>query len=277
MARPTRPAEPMAGLRTVATGTVALVPDRDGRRGWTVLVNGVPSSHVDLDDPLRLDFEYARWIGDVIDLIDPPDGPLRVAHLGGAGCSLPRYVAATRPNSRQVVFEIDPGVLDVARAAFGLRSGRLLKLKAADGRDGLAELPDRSLDVVVRDAFSGALVPRHLTTRQFLDDVARVLAPDGIYLANLADAPPLAKAREEAATVLATFRHAALIAEPAQFGGRRFGNVVVAAAQVRLPAEALVRRLASAPVRARVLATNEVRAFASGRRPLDDAAPGPTR
>lgn len=266
--------EPVAGLRQVATGTVALVPDNDGRRGWTMLVNGVPSSHVDLDDPLRLDFEYVRWIADVIDLIEPPGGSLRVAHLGGGACSLPRYVTATRPESWQIVFEIDPGVIDAAREAFGMRSGRLLKLRAEDGREGLAELAEDSLDVVVRDAFSGALVPRHLTTRQFVAEVARVLAPDGIYLANLADAPPLAKARDEAATLLAAFRHVVLIAEPAQFSGRRFGNVVVAASQGRLPVEGLVRRLASAPVRARMLATNEVRSFASGRRPLDDEPAG---
>lgn len=266
--------DPVAGLRRVDTGTVALVPDNDGRRGWTMLVNGVPSSHVDLDDPLRLDFEYVRWIADVIDLIEPPGGPLRIAHLGGAGCTLPRYVAATRPQSRQIVFEIDPGVIDAARESFGLHSGRLMRMRAVDGREGLAEQPEASLDTVVRDAFSGALVPRHLTTRQFLTEVARVLAPGGIYLANLADAPPLAKARDEAATLLATFRQVILIAEPAQFGGRRFGNVVVAGSQLRLPVEGLVRRLASAPVRARLLTTGEVRAFASGRRPLDDEPAG---
>jgi spermidine synthase len=269
-----RQTEPVAGLRPVDTGTVALVPDNDGRRGWTMLVNGVPSSHVDLDDPLRLDFEYVRWIADVVDLIDPPGGPLRAAHLGGAACTLPRYLAATRPESRQIVFEIDPGVIDAARESFGLRSRRLLRLRVGDGREGLAELPDSSLDVVVRDAFSGALVPRHLTTRQFLADVARVLAPGGIYLANLADAPPLAKARDEAATLLATFRHVVLIAEPAQFSGRRFGNVVVAGSQEQLPVEGLVRRLASAPVRARMLATNEVRAFVSGHQPVDDEPAG---
>ena len=88
--------EPVAGQRQVATGIVALVPDRDGRRGWTMLVNGVPSSHVDLDDPLRLDFEYARWIAGLLDLTAPEGDPLRVAHLGGGGCTLPRYVATTR-------------------------------------------------------------------------------------------------------------------------------------------------------------------------------------
>jgi hypothetical protein len=57
----------------VRTGVAGLVPDGDGRRGWTLMVNGVPSSHVDLDDPLRLDFEYMRWIGDL------PTSPLPAA------------------------------------------------------------------------------------------------------------------------------------------------------------------------------------------------------
>ncbi len=50
--RPPRP-EPTTGSWPVDTGRAELVPDGDGRRGWTLLVNGVPSSHVDLDDPSR--------------------------------------------------------------------------------------------------------------------------------------------------------------------------------------------------------------------------------
>ena len=61
--RPPRP-DPVAGSWPVDTGRAELVPDGDGRRGWTLVVNGVPSSHVDLDDPTRLDFEYVRWFGD---------------------------------------------------------------------------------------------------------------------------------------------------------------------------------------------------------------------
>ena len=265
----------MAGLRPVNTGTVALVPDRDGRRGWTMLVNGVPSSHVDLDDPLRLDFEYARWIAALLDLVAPAEEPIRVAHLGGGGCTLPRYVAATRPGSRQVVIEIDAGVLDAAREAFGLRSSRLLRLRVDDARAGLANLPTDGMDIVVRDAFSGAVVPRHLTTRQFLADAARVLGSRGVYAANLADSPPMNVARAEAATTLAVFREVALIAEPAQFNGRRYGNVVVLGSHRPLPIPGLVRRLAVDPVRARLLGTAEVRAFASGRHPLDDG-PAPS-
>ncbi len=266
----TRGREPVAGVHTTSTGTVAFVPDGDGRGGWTVLVNGVPSSHLDPDDPTRLDFEYMRWIGDFLDVVAEPGAGLRVAHLGGAGCTLPRYVAATRPTSRQVVFELDPEVLDAVRAAFGFRSTRSLRLRAGEGREGLATLPDASQDIVVRDAFTGALVPPSLRTRQFLAEVARVLADDGCYVANLADAPGLANARSEAATTLTRFPSVALIAEPAQFKGRRYGNVVLLAGKAPLPIEELRRRLAGGVVRARLLDTGEVRAFAAGRIPEED-------
>jgi spermidine synthase len=154
-----------------------------------------------------------------------------------------------------VVLEIDPGVLDLARTAFGLRSSAHLRLRVADAREGLADVRPQSQDVVVRDAFSGATVPTHLTTRQFLAQVRRVLVPGGVYVANLADAPPLGLARGEAATALAAFGQVALVAEPAQLTGRRYGNVVLAA---------------SGAVRARLLDTAEVRAFASGHRPWED-------
>jgi spermidine synthase len=176
-----------------------------------------------------------------------------------------------------VVLEVDAAVLELAKRAFGLRSGPLLRLRVADARVGLADLPPAGQDVVVRDAFAGASVPTHLTTAEFLADVRRVLAPGGLYLANLADDPKLGAARREAATALSTFAHVALMAEPGQLNGRRYGNVVLAASDADLPEAPLVRRLASGAVRARLLDTGQVRAFASGYRPLRDPAvpPGP--
>jgi SAM-dependent methyltransferase len=263
----------VAGSWPVDTGRADLVPDGDGRRGWTLVVNGVPSSHVDLDDPTRLDFEYVRWFGDVLDTWAPGGEPVRAVHLGGAGCTLARYLAATRPGSRQVVVDVDAAVLDLARRAFGVRSSPRLRLRVDDARTALPALPVHAWEVVVRDAFAGASVPAHLTTLEFLGEVRRALAPGGVYLANVADNPHLALARAEAATVLAAFAEVALIAEPGQLNGRRYGNVVLAASDAPLPWAALGRRLASGAIRARLLDTVEVRAFAAGRRPLRDVTP----
>jgi spermidine synthase len=254
----------------IPTGTAELVADGDGRAGWTLFVNGVPCSHVDLDDPQRLDFEYMRWIGDLVDVAAPPGEPLHTLHLGGAGCTLARYVAATRPGSRQLVVELDAGLVELAREAFGLRSTAAIRMRAGDAREVLVTLPSARYDLVVRDAFEVDEVPEHLRTRGFVEQAARVLGPRGIYVANLGDGGAMDGARAETATVLAVFAQVVVVAEPAQFRQRRFGNVLLIASQTALPVGPLGRRLASGPVRARSLEDDEVTAFAAGRRPLED-------
>ena len=132
-----------------------VVVDSDDPQGFTMVVGGVPSSYVHLGDPLRLDFEYVRWAGDLLDVLRPAGEPLHTVHIGGAGCTLPRYVAATRPRSRQVVLENDPAVIELARARFGYSRRSGFRLREADGLAGLATVEDGSFDVVVRDAFAG--------------------------------------------------------------------------------------------------------------------------
>ena len=52
-------------------GHAELLRDADRRAAWMLLVDGVPQSHVDLDDPGYLDFEYVRRLGHVIDTAAP--------------------------------------------------------------------------------------------------------------------------------------------------------------------------------------------------------------
>jgi len=257
----------VAGRHEVATGTAELLADWDDPDGWMVLVNGVASSYVHLGDPTRLEFEYMRWIGDVLDLAGEPGQPLRVAHLGGAGCTLARYLAATRPGSPQVVFELDAALVELTRSVFG-RQG--FRLRVAEARAGLAGLPSGSRDVIIRDAFLGLTVPAHLSTLEFGREVARVLAPGGLYVANVGDRAGAPLARAEAATLLPTFSEVAMIGEPGQLRGRRFGNVVLVAGQQPLPLADLARRLAGQPVRARLVEPDRVRELAAGIHPLTD-------
>lgn len=84
---------------TVDGGLAELVPDRERPRAWTLLVDGAPQSHVDLDDPAHLSFAYQRRLGHVVDLAAPSNRPLQAVHLGGGALTLARYVAATRPRS----------------------------------------------------------------------------------------------------------------------------------------------------------------------------------
>lgn len=256
---------PTPGTHDVDTGTAEVIRMRDDPDGWLLTVNGVPSSYVDVADPTRLEFEYVRWIGDLLDVLAPRGEPLAVLHLGGAGCTLPRYVAATRPRSRQLVLEHDAALVDLARATFGITARHAgFRIRVADALEGLRPIRENRYDVVVRDAFDGSITPPHLTTADFIAEVARVLRRDGVYVANVADEPRLQLARREAATALGVFRRAVLLGEPAHLRGRRFGNVVLAASNGPLPVDALTRRVAGGAVPCRVLGPAQVRQLAAG-------------
>jgi hypothetical protein len=101
--------------------------------------------------------------------------------------------------------------------------------------------------------------------------VARALSPAGLYAVNIGDGPPLAYARAQVATVCSVFPQACLIADAAVLRGRRFGNLVLAAAHRGLPVAGLARRAAADPFPGRVVQGNDLDRFAAGARPVTDA------
>lgn len=262
-------ASALTGRHVIDTGTAELVADPSDPDGFLLTVNNVPSSYVHAD-PMRLDFEYVQWFADVLEAWEPAPEPLKITHIGGAGCTMARFVAATRPGSTQVVYEIDGALATLARQAFGLKQVTGVRIRAEDGRSGLAGAPAGVADVVIRDAFAGALVPPHLATTGWLEVVRAALAPGGLYVANVADQTQLALARREAVTAAAAFRNVALVAEPGQLRGRRYGNVVLLASDGDLPEQALTRRLASGAVRARYVPPARVAELTSGQALLVD-------
>ena len=131
-----------------------------------LLIDGVPQSHVDLDDPGYLDFEYVRRIGHVIDEAAPAGQPLRVLHLGAGALTLARYVASTRPGSPQLAVEVDAALVDLIRLRLPPRNPRL-RVRVGDARAELERLRPGSFDVVIADVFAGGRTPAHLTSAEF--------------------------------------------------------------------------------------------------------------
>ncbi|MEU5534031.1 fused MFS/spermidine synthase [Streptomyces sp. NPDC020362] len=263
--------------RTVDHGTAKLMPDVDRERAWLLTVDGAPQSYVDLDEPEHLEFEYARRLGYVLDAVAEEGRPLQVLHLGGGALTLPRYVAATRPGSRQDVVEADRALLELVVEQLPLPAGSGVALHAADARAWLEAAPDDSVDVLIADVFGGSRVPAHLTSLAYAREAERVLRPDGVYLANLADAAPFAFLRSQLANLAAVFEEPVLIAEPGVLRGRRFGNAVVIASHRRVDTAALARRTAADAFPARVEHGAALRAFIGAARPVDDsdAVPSP--
>ncbi|MCP9207507.1 fused MFS/spermidine synthase [Streptomyces sp. HD1123-B1] len=269
-----RTPEPAAA--PVDGGLAELVPDRDHPRAFTLLLDGKPQSHVDLDDPARLGFEYQRRFGHIADLAAPPGRPLHAVHLGGGAFTLARYIAATRPRSTQQVIEIDAPLVQFVRRELPLDPGDRIRVRSTDARAGLARIPDGWADLIIADVFGGGRTPAHLTSVEFLGEVRRVLRPDGSYAANVADGPPLAHLRAQIATTRAVFPEVCLTADPAVLRGRRFGNAVLLAADRALPVAELTRRAASDPHPARVEHGRPLQDFTGGAVPVTDATAAPS-
>lgn len=253
-----------------ADRVVEIVPDRDRPGAFTIRVDGTDQSHVDLDDPARLEFDYVQRIADVVDACAPAGEPLRVVHVGGAGMTVARYVAATRPRSAQIVLEPDVELTALVRERLPLPRRSGIKVRAVDGRSGVAAMRPDFADILVLDAFDGARIPAELTTIEFVRDVARVVG-QGLFMLNLADRAPFAYVRRVLRGVLETFPQVTLSAEPATLKGRRFGNVLVIASRGSIPEAALARRAASSPLPYRVLSHHEALERFAGGTPFTDA------
>ncbi|HYJ76095.1 MAG TPA: fused MFS/spermidine synthase, partial [Kineosporiaceae bacterium] len=245
--------------------------------GRVLVLDTLRHSYVDLADPRYLEFAYVRAMASALDAGAPAGRPLDALFLGGGGFTLPRFLAAVRPGSRSLVYEIDPDVVALDRRRLALRTGPEAGIDARvrDARLGLFATATASRDVVVGDAFGQISVPWHLTTREVVARVRSVLRPGGVYLVNVIDHPPLAFARAEVATIADVFPSVAVIASPDALAGRDGGNLVVLASGAELPVDAIRTALARrAPELALLSGAGAVRAFAGDAEPLtDDHAP----
>lgn len=212
------------------TYSCAIVVEDDVRTsGRTLLLDRVRNSYVDLDDPTYLEFRYIELIVDIIE-VEGPDGPVDTVSIGGGGFTLPGYIEHTRPGSDNTVLEIDAELVEIGRAELALTDD--IDVVVDDARISIREVPDAHAEIVIGDAYSGTSVPWHLTTVEFTEEIARILAPDGVYAMNVIDYDDLDFVRSEAATLLEVFPEVALFAPPRYLTGEAGGNYILVASQI---------------------------------------------
>lgn len=262
--------------RTTRVGTrpvsrVELLRDLDRPSGRVLMVAGVEQSYVD-DDPTHLEFEYMQHMALVLDIERPGRVPVRALHLGGGALTMPRWLAATRPGSRQLALESSTDVLetvrDLARVA--------CEVRVDDAVSAVETLPAGDTDVVIWDLYDG---PRAITaglTLEVMVAMRRTLADGGVALLNVSDMTPFDVVRPVLAALRTCFDDVVLLAEPSTLRGRRSGNCVLVGRVGRpLAHDALVRAGAGAPVRATVLADDKLDAFVGDIKPATVADPLP--
>ena len=258
--------------------------DRFVPGSYELVVDGTPQSHVNLDDPTDLFFEYIQRMGHVIDQLGMPGEPITALHLGAGGLTIPRYIAATRPGSRQQVLELERALVELVRSELPLPRDASIRIRYGDARELLERLPaglHAAADLVVVDIFGGARIPAHVTSREFYALAAQYLSPTGVMLVNVADGSGAAFARGQVATVSDVLGDVAVLAESQVLKGRRYGNFVIVASAAPLPLEWMPRLMAGGPHPAAVVHGRELRNWVAGAPVVHDAdavpSPPPSR
>ena len=228
-------------------------------------------------DPARPDlllFEYVVQVSLLFEhgLVGVGQGErIRAVHIGGAGLSIPRWIAWRRPGTAQIVCEPDAGLTEEVRRKLPLplRSG--IKVRDVDGRTGVAAMPSDYADLVVLDAFDGARVPGELVAAEFLDELARLGRGRRMVICNVTDSSPFGWTRRFAAGLAGRWCHLLVGTEPAVWKGRRFGNLLLAASGARVDVTGLRRDSAKQPCPYRWIEGRELRSWIGGAEPFTDA------
>jgi hypothetical protein len=259
---------------SVSGYTAVIEADRFVPGSFQLVVDGTPQSHVNLENPSELFFEYIQRMGHVVDRIGMPGEPLTAVHLGAGALTIPRYIEATRPGSRQQVIELEPELVELVRAELPWSNRASIRVRYGDARDVVGRLPaglTGAVDLLVIDIFSGARTPAHVTSIEFYKQACSLLAPSGIVLVNVADGPGLAFARAQAATLLEAVGNVAVLAETQILKGRRFGNLVLVGSPGLLPLEWMPRILAGGPHPSKVIQGPELREFIASAQVVNDS------
>ena len=250
-----------------------IVPDHIHAGAFVVRTGATEQSWIDLTDPTRIEFEYVQRIVEALSatvLARPAGERIRVVHVGGGGLSLPRYVAAVRPRTAQIVIEPDSALIAAVREHLPLPRNSGIKIREQDGRTGVTALPDGYADAVILDAFKGAVVPAELATVEWFAEIARTLRPGGVLIMNLGDRAPFDWGRRCLAAMASVFGQVAVSAEIPVWKGRRYGNLVAVAGTGPLPLAQLERELTRTSFPYRLVAAGGLAAWLGPAVPFTD-------
>lgn len=134
-----------------------------------------------IDDPFESVFRYPDYFH--LAMAQNP-GIRDVLVIGLGGGAAPKRFWQAYPEVRIDAVEIDPKVVEVARAYFGVREDERLHLAVGDGRR-FVETAGKRYDLIIIDAYHASAVPFHLTTREFMGSLREHLNPGGVVAFNV--------------------------------------------------------------------------------------------
>jgi len=136
-----------------------------------------------LHQPDKLIFDYTQMM--LAGLYLNPN-PQRILIIGEGGGTIPTALQGILPNAQIDLVELDKAVDSVARSYFDFKPGPKMRVVIEDGRvfvkRQIAQRPN--YDLVLLDAFENDYIPEHMLTREFLQEVKSIMAPNGVIVGN---------------------------------------------------------------------------------------------
>jgi len=134
-------------------------------------------------DPDKLIFDYTQMM--MAGLYLNPN-PKKLLIIGEGGGTIPTALQEMLPDTQIDLVELDGAVDRIAKRYFNFKPGPKMKVTIADGRVFVKRaIPQKpNYDMIMLDAFDADYIPEHLLTREFLEEVKSILAPNGVIVAN---------------------------------------------------------------------------------------------
>ena len=181
-------------------------------------------SVISVKEPLNLHFGYYEQMFAGFAFVPAPKDVLLVG-LGGGTLAIVMHHYFPEVNIDNV--ELDPDVVHAAKAYFGFKENKRVKVYVRDGRVQTRVLGrgGKRYDMILLDAFRGGYIPYHLTTREYMEQVKSLLRPGGVVVSNLRSG--FASYHYQRRTMAKVF--------PYQWESDGGGNVIVVTSAARQP------------------------------------------
>ena len=167
--------------KSVSEDSIVEVTETNGIRSLHLGSVTIQSS-MKVKSPFELELAYTRGM---IGFLLFSDGIKNVLTIGLGGGSVPKYMVQFCPEMSQIIVEINPQIINIARSHFAVPDNDArLNVMEGDGLVYLAENP-QSADCLMIDAFDAHGIPSDFCSQDFFDACEKTLTPHGIFVINL--------------------------------------------------------------------------------------------
>jgi len=112
------------------------------------------------------------------------ENPEKILMIGLGGATVAKALNILVPNARLDIVEINPAIPPIVADYFEFRETQRNHIFVADGFEFVKNSPANIYDIVLLDAFTTDYIPPSFLTDEFMQNVKKIMAKDGIVAIN---------------------------------------------------------------------------------------------